>query len=204
MHIEFHVEERSAEAALNNVVPRIIDPEHTFVIHAYQGKPDLLKSLPSRFRGYAKWLPNDWRIVVLIDEDRQDCRQLKWDMERTALDAGLVTRTTASPCSTIQVVNRIAVEELEAWFFGDADAVRTAYPRVSKTFERRVPYRDPDGIKGGTWESFERLLQRAGYFRGGLAKIEAATAISKHMDPSRNSSRSFRLFRDALVELVCP
>ena len=202
MHIEFLLEEPSAEAALRHLVPKIIGTEHTFAAHPHQGKRDLLQSLPNRLRGYARWLPDDWRIVVLIDEDRQDCRELKARMEQAARAAGLATRGAAPATSRIQVVNRIAVEELEAWFLGDADAVRAAYPRVPATFERRVAYREPDAIRGGTWEALERLLQRARYFAGGLAKIEAATAISRHMDPTRNTSRSFGAFRSALAELV--
>ena len=57
------------------------------------------------------------------------------------------------PQLSFQLVNRLAVEELEAWFFGDVDAMATAYPRVPRTLAQRAPYRDPDRIKGGTWEA---------------------------------------------------
>ncbi|MBI3766152.1 MAG: HDIG domain-containing protein, partial [Ignavibacteriales bacterium] len=33
-------------------------------------------------------------------------------------------------------------------------------------------------------EAFEKILQKASYFKGGLRKIEAARAIASHMDPS--------------------
>ena len=59
-----------------------------------------------------------------------------------------------------QVVNRVAVEELEAWYFGDWEAVRAAYPRVSANTPQRQGLRDPDGIAGGTWEAFERVMQQ--------------------------------------------
>jgi len=77
MHIEFLLEEPSAEAALLNILPKILEQNITFAIHPYQGKQDLLKKLPDRFRGYKTWLPEDWRIVVLIDADDEDCRGLK-------------------------------------------------------------------------------------------------------------------------------
>jgi hypothetical protein len=76
-----------------------------------------------------------------------------------------------------QLVNRIVVEEIEAWYFGDWEAVRSAYPRAAPTVPNRQGFRDPDAVAGGTWEAFERLLQRHGYFKGGLAKIDAARAI---------------------------
>lgn len=46
------------------------------------------------------------------------------------------------------------------------------------------------------------MLQNARYFRGGLAKIEAARTIAAHMDPARNRSRSFQALRDVLVEMA--
>ena len=72
----------------------------------------------------------------------------------------------------------------------------------SPTVPRRQAYRDPDGIRGGTWEAFERVLQAAGYFRTGLRKKEIARTIAPHRVPSRNTSRSFRLFRDTMLELA--
>jgi len=104
--------------------------------------------------------------------------------------------------SRFRVLNRIAVEELEAWFFGDVEAINQAYEGVPLTLGTKSAYQDPDAIKGGTWEAMERELQRAGYFKGGLAKIKAARAISANMVPSRNRSRSFQLFRKGLLDIL--
>lgn len=200
-HIEFLVEEPSAEAALQNIVPRIIAGGFTFQVHPFKGKPDLLKRLPDRLKGYAQWIPADWRIVVLIDEDRQNCKGLKARMNGEAKRAGLKTKSAAGGSGAFHVLNRIAVEELEAWFFGDPKAIAAAYPRVSPNLGAREPYRDPDAIKGGTWEALERVLQRAGHHLGGLEKIRAARDISRHMDPGRNRSKSFSVFRAGLLHL---
>ena len=115
MHIEFLVEEPSAEAALHNLVPMICGSDISFDIHAFRSKSDLLAKLPLRLKSYRKFLPPDWRIVVLIDEDRQDCIALKDVLEDAAIQAGLITRCRARGGSRFQVLNRIAVEELEAW-----------------------------------------------------------------------------------------
>jgi len=93
------------------------------------------------------------------------------------------------------------VEELEAWFFGDVLAIHQAYPRVSPALAKKSAYRDPDAIKGGTWEAMERELKMAGYFKSGLAKIKAARAISANMVPSRNRSRSFQVFLSGLLDI---
>jgi len=72
------------------------------------------------------------------------------------------------------VLNRIVVEELEAWFFGDIEALATAYRAFLQTSARKPIIGIPTLSVGGTWEALERVLQRAGYFGGGLSKIEVA------------------------------
>jgi hypothetical protein len=202
MHIEFFVEEPSAEAALQEIIPRLVNPEISFRVHPFEGKPDLLKKLPDRLKAYRGWLPEDYRIVVLVDEDRQDCRRLKRQLEGMSLRAGFFTKTEPGPRGAFQVANRIAVEELEAWFFGDPEAIVTAYPRVPAKFAHGRRFQNPDAIQGGTAEALGRVLQRAGYHPGGLGKVQAARDIARYMDPARNRSRSFRHFRDALEQLV--
>jgi hypothetical protein len=202
MHIEFLVEKPSAEAALRSLVPMICGSDISFDIHAFRSKSDLLAKLPLRLKSYRKFLPPDWRIVVLIDEDRQDCIALKNLLEEAAMEAGLITRSRARGGFRFQVLNRIAVEELEAWFFGDVRAIHQAYEKIPITLATKSAYRDPDAIKGGTWEAMERELQKAGYFKGGLAKIKVARAISANMEPSRNRSRSFQIFRQGLLNII--
>ncbi len=191
------VEEPSMEAALEHLLPEMLE-DIDFEIRRFQCKDDLLKKLPSRLRGYSYWLPEAWAILVLVDRDDDDCLQLKQQLEDMAVQAGLITKSTAGCGIRFQVANRIAVEELEAWFFGDWQAVKTAYPRVSKTVPRKAAFRDPDAIAGGTWESVERVLKRAGYFKSGLRKLEFAREVSRHMDPVRNTSASFQAFRQAI------
>ena len=199
--VEVLVEEPSAEAALEVLLPRLLG-EIPFAIHSHRGKPDLLAKLPSKLNGYAGWLPDDWRILVVVDCDAEDCRALKQSLEQVAARAGLRSRSAAGGAPPWAVVNRIAIEELEAWFFGDWPAVKAAYPRVDPGIPRKAPYRAPDRIRGGTWQALERVLQDAGYFKTGLPKIEAARAIAGHMDPATNSSPSFRAFRDAVAEMA--
>ncbi len=199
-HVEVLVEEPSMEAALRALLPRVLG-EMSFGVYPYQCKDDLLKRLPERLRGYSSWLPDDYRIIVVVDRDDQDCHRLKRNLEKITNDAGLRSRSSVGHPG-YQVVNRIVIEELEAWYFGDWDAVRTAYPRVPDTIPNQANYRDPDAIAGGTWEAFERVLKRAGYFQTGLRKIEAARAIAEHWRLEGNRSRSFRVFLDVLQELT--
>ena len=82
------------------------------------------------------------------------------------------------------------------------EAVRAAFPGVPASVPRQAAYRDPDAIRGGTWEAFERVLQRAGHFRSGLRKVEAARKVAANWEPDRNRSASFVALRDALWQLA--
>jgi len=123
-------------------------------------------------------------------------------LERAAVQAGLITKSGVSSDSRFQVLNRLAIEELEAWFFNDIQALHTAHPRISLNLENRARYRDPDSIIGGTWKALERELKKTGYFPGGLSKIKAAREILRFMAPERNRSRSFQVFRQGLIEMI--
>lgn len=199
-HIEFLVEDRSAEALLRALLPTLFR-DLSFEVYPSRSKEDLLNNLLRRLRGYSSWLPKDYCIVVLVDCDDASCRALKEKLEGMSKAAGLVTRTSAQG-RQYQVVNRLAVEEIEAWFFGDWQAVCAAYPGVNPNVPQKSKFRDPDRIKGGTKEALERLLQDAGYFTTGLRRIELARTVAEHMDPQRNRSRSFRNFWRVVTELA--
>ena len=92
-HLELLVEEPSMEAFLRTLLPRLLAPGFTFEVHVFQGKRDLLSKLSARLRGYQRWLPPDYRLVVLVDQDDNDCRVLKKRLEHAATTAGLASRT---------------------------------------------------------------------------------------------------------------
>lgn len=196
-HVVFLLEEPSLEAALAELLPEMLG-DISFELHQFGGKARLLDRLPNRLAGYASWLPPTHRIVVVLDRDSDDCMELKQRLVESAHQAGLKPKEGAG---TWQVAYRLAVEELEAWFFGDWQAVQQVYSRVRPTVPQRAGFRDPDAIKGGTWEALQRILQEAGYFPGGLAKIEFARAVSTHMEPERNTSGSFGALRSLLAGL---
>lgn len=201
LHLVFLVEEPSSEAFLRALLPRILPDDRSFDIHPFQGKADLLGKLEARLRGFAAWLPDDWRLFVLVDRDDEDCVDLKSRLEAIAERVQLRSKTR-SRTGTWQIVNRLAIEELEAWYFSDWKGVRAAYPKASSTIAGKQGFRNPDAVAGGTWEAFERIMQKHGYFTTGLRKIEAARSIGGHFDPTRSSSQSFRCFRAAIAEAL--
>jgi hypothetical protein len=192
------VEEESAEAALSTILPNLL-PESAFQIIRFQGKQNMLRNLPARLRGFASWLPENWSILVLVDRDNDDCRELKGRLEAMARDARLSTKSSVQAGARFQLAIRIVIEELESWFFGDWEAVREGYPRVSPTIPNKERFRVPDEVSGGTWEAMEQVLQRAGYYKSGLSKIELARTVAQHMDPAKNRSHSFQVFHEAIM-----
>ncbi|MDQ3577656.1 MAG: DUF4276 family protein [Actinomycetota bacterium] len=197
--VEILVEEPSAAKALDLLLPKIV-PGVPYFIREFRGKDMLLKELPARLRGYAGRLRQGaLRVVVLVDRDDDDCGILKDRLNRHAWDAGLSTSWTGGQ---VQLLNRIAVEELEAWFFGDVPALCLAYPRVPASLGEQAKFRDPDAIAGGTWEALERLLMKHRYHVSGLRKLQAASEIASFMDVENNRSKSFQVFRDGLRRLV--
>jgi len=198
--LEVLVEEPSAARALGILLPRMV-PEAGFEIREFSGKAALLKALPVRLAGYAarlKW--EQLKVAVLVDRDDDDCLVLKQQLQDFAANAGLTTRAIDS--DNFQVLNRIVVEELEAWLLGDAEALNRAYPRVPISLANQARYRDPDAIRGGTWEALEAVLVKHGYHRSGLRKMQAATDIAQHMNVESNRSKSFQVFRDGVRSLV--
>ena len=87
-HLEVLTEERSMERFLNSLLPRILPADSTFSVHSFRGKRDLLKNLRNRLSGYSKWLPDNYRIAVVVDRDNDDCKLLKEKLESMANDAG--------------------------------------------------------------------------------------------------------------------
>jgi len=68
---------------------------------------------------------------------------LKQELEETAIKAGFMIKYLAKSKKKkkYQLINRIMIEELEAWFFGDIPALTKAYPKVSKNLNQNAKYR---------------------------------------------------------------
>lgn len=91
---------------------------------------------------------------MLVDRDQDDCHQLKATLEKIAEEAGIITKT--ADLAHYHLINRIVVEEIEAWFFGDVAAICQAYASVPASLANRANYRIPDEIKGGRYEQYGR------------------------------------------------
>jgi len=202
MHVDFLLEEPSAEAALNQLLPRLL-PNDTWHCIPHRGKDALLMRLPALLKNYARRFGHEpeLRLVLMMDADA-NCKKAKQKLEKLAADAQLLTKTTAPSGQPFRVVTRLAIAELEAWFLGDRSAIQSAYPRVHPHHFKGL-LREVDALPDA-WETLHRVLQRGGYYTTGYLKREAAEAIAAHLDladPARNTSPSFHYFCASLAAL---
>ncbi|SOD60617.1 protein of unknown function [Streptomyces zhaozhouensis] len=201
--LEVLVEEESASEALKPLLSRILAGWEVRVrVHPFRGKPDLLKKLPNRLRGYAaaRRRGEDIRVVVLVDKDGDDCKALKQQLDVIARKAGLVPRVAKGADGAFHVLNRIASRELESWYFGDWDAVREGFTKVPAEPPRA--YRgNPDVPAGKCSDAFERVLRSCDTRIA--SKTEWGRRIGPHLDcAGKNRSPSFRAFVDGVRDIV--
>ncbi|GAA4356003.1 DUF4276 family protein [Hymenobacter saemangeumensis] len=219
MHVEFFVEEFSAKVALEAFLHHLLPPPHSFAVFNMNSKEQLFIKLPQRLQGYATMINSggydDLRVVVLVDRDDDDCRDLKQQLDAIAAGNNLVTKTEAERLAgapaPFQVLNRVVCEELESWFFGDPVAIKTAYDNLHDNHFRHKDLLKPDAIAGGTAQALLRTFNNAGYFKeyanskhklGNRWKADAAKAIGEHLHPDRNNSPSFQALVDGIRSLI--
>jgi hypothetical protein len=216
MHFEILVEDMSGKTALEILVPKIIDTEqHTFNIHPYKGighipknltsksdpkKRILLDQLPRFIRGYGSKFdgyPSDYHAVLIIICDLDERCLSSFRQELLICLDSCVPKPKTHFC--------IAIEEAEAWYLGDLEAVKTAYPNAKQAVLNS--YINDDIC--GTWEKLadavysggSQKLSRLRYQEVGKQKAIWAEKISPFMDIDKNQSPSFCYFRDRLRHL---
>lgn len=174
-------EEPSMRVVLQEVIrrgfPGKIEHQDWKVV-AYSGKSDLEKRFTITMRGW------DWEspvFIVMRDNDGGDCAHLKRRLVSLASPTGREFRV------------RIVCQELESWLIGDAEAVRSAYPRCSFSNDQ-ARYRDPDLLTNAAQELHK--------LTGDRTKERRAGRIAPHLSPDRNRSRSFQVLFRTLNEFL--
>ena len=182
MTIVFFLEEPSAKALLEGLLPRLLPQHVTLRFVVFEGKQDLENQIVGKLRGWR--LPNS-KFVVLRDQDSGDCRKIKAKLRDKCLSAG-------KP----EALVRIACRELEAWYFGDLAAVQRAISPPSLSHHSgKAKYRDVDKIESPACEL--RAITAQTY-----QKVSGSRAIGPHLSLTANSSRSFQVFIDGVKQLV--
>ena len=183
INLVFMLEEESAKHLLKEILPRILSEFQsvTYELIPHQGKGDLQKSIPIKIRA---WLTPNTFFIILHDQDSHDCRKLKQKLKQLC-----VQNNKHEP------LIRIVCQELEAWYFGDLDAVEKAFPpfKANKYKDKRR-FKNPDAISKPS-DELKRIVR-------GFSKGIAAREIPRHMNIDKNTSASFNHLISGLQNLV--
>jgi hypothetical protein len=185
-HIEFLLEERSMMLALRTILPRILPEgyalDRNVFLRPHNGKSDLQKSIPAKARVFSSF-HRPARIVIIHDQDSNDCQKLKADL------LNLVKQNGNCPA-----LIRIACRELEAWYLGDMDAVQKVYPKFKAAQHRSsAKFRNPDKVNASA--ELQRLIE-------GFQKGFAAREIPQYLEIEKNNSPSFSAFVTGLRQFL--
>ena len=184
INLVFMLEEESARYLLEELLPRILSDFQqsvTYRLIPHRGKGDLQKSIPIKLNA---WLAPNTFFIILHDQDSHDCKQLKQQLKRLC-----------DQDNKHEPLIRIVCQELEAWYFGDLDAVEKAFPSFkANKYKNKRKFKNPDTInKPGD--------ELKGIVRG-FSKSIAARKIPKHMSIEQNTSTSFNHLISGLLNLV--
>jgi hypothetical protein len=115
----FLLEEPSAKALLESLLPRVLQEGTHCRFIPFEGKQDLEKQLMRRIRGYQN---EQARFIVLRDQDSHpDCKAVKAKLLELCEQSGKAARCLV----------RVACRELETFYLGNLQA-------VEKLWELRV------------------------------------------------------------------
>lgn len=187
MRIEFLLEEYSMKVFLENLLPRILPThiklnEHYF-IRAHEGKSDLKKSIPKKIQAFNS-LNTPVGIVILHDQDSNDCILLKNELLSLCNASG----------SNVKCLVRIVCRELESWYLGDMEAIKSAYPKFKpEKYKNRSKFRNPDNLN-----AFLEIKKILPFFQ----KVEGARNISPYINTSNNKSASFLHFIGGITKFI--
>jgi hypothetical protein len=175
----FMLEEPSMKVLLEVLLPRLF-PELDILCVTHEGKSDLEKSLPRKLKSWQ--VPED-RFVVVRDADGSDCKALK--------DALMAVCSESGRSDTLI---RIVCQELEAWYFGQPEALATAFGNDSlRALGGRARYRNSDSI---VWPA-KQLSDLCTEFQ----KVDGARRIAHHLSYPQNVSPSFRAFIEGVANV---
>ncbi|MBI2567155.1 MAG: DUF4276 family protein [Candidatus Schekmanbacteria bacterium] len=172
----FLLEEESAKAMLESLLPRILHPDIRPRYVPFEGKQDLERQMVRRLRGYAN--PHA-RFIVLRDQDSApDCGAVKEKLIERCQEAGKAGKTLV----------RIACTELQAFYLADLRAVEQGLGLDKLASQQgSAKFRYPDGLAN---PSKELTTLTAGEYQ----KVSGSRSIGRFLDPANERSPSFRSF----------
>ena len=181
--IVFLLEEPSAAAMLEGLLPKVIPADLFPRYITFEGKQDLERQLVKRLSGYRN--PHALFVVMRDQDSQPDCKAIKRDLKKLCAKA---KRTAA--------LVRIACQELEAFYLADLAAVEQGLglSGIASQQDKRK-FRDPDKIVSPK-EELKRLTKQR------YQQVEGSRAIGQCLDPNNRRSRSFMHLVSGIRKLV--
>ena len=170
----FLLEEESAKAMLESLLPRFLHPEIHLRLISFEGKQDLEKQMVKRLRNFVNPYA---RFIVLRDQDSApNCITLKARLTERCVQSGQADKTLV----------RITCTELETYYLADLLAVEQAL-ELTKLSRKQgaAKFRNPDHLSNPSKE-LTTLTQ------GKYQKISGSRLIGKFLDPRNERSPSFK------------
>lgn len=177
------LEEESARAMLESLLPRVLDPSIRCRLIAFEGKQDLERQLTRKVRGYQN---RSARFLVMRDQDSApDCRQVKGNLLKLCSAAG------RDACCKV----RIACRELETIYLADLAAVESVSGiRGLAGHQSKRKYRDPDAL-GNSKQELKKLTD------GAYQEVSSSRELGKVLQLDNARSSSFRQLLAAIRSL---
>ena len=169
----FLLEEPSARALLETLLPRLLHPTITPRLIPFEGKQDLEKRMVSKLRGY---INPEARFIVMRDQDSApDCHPVKARLLAKCAEAG------RAPVSLV----RIACRALETFYLADLLAVEQVGLRNLHSQQASAKYRAPDYLESPDQE-LGKLTAQA------YQKVRDSRALGGLLDIGNERSHSFK------------
>lgn len=170
----FLLEEASAKAMLESLLPRLLDPGIATKLIPFEGKSDLEKQMVKRIKGYIN--PHA-RFIVMRDQDSvPDCSVLKNALLAKCIESG------RQPVPLV----RIACRELESFYLADLAAVETAMDIKGLVKQQgKSKFRSPDYLSSPSKELATLTRQR-------YQKVSDSRIIGQYLDVNNQRSASFK------------
>jgi hypothetical protein len=192
------------------LLPKLLGDAATYRIRSYKGighipknlqsnndvgKRLLLNQLPRLLRGYGK-VPHIEYVIIICDLDNRNKKQFLTELK------GVLDACNPKPNTRFC----LAIEEFEAWYLGDFNAIRKAYPKARNSILNKYVNDDIcdtwELLADAVYKGGSRALTKEGWQAVGKQKSIWAQKISPHMNVEDNDSPSFQFLRTKIRQCI--
>ncbi|WP_108645478.1 DUF4276 family protein [Polynucleobacter rarus] len=170
----FLLEEESAKAMLEGLLPKVLHKSISPRFIVFEGKQDLEKQMVNRIRFYMNTYA---RFIVMRDQDSAP--------DPTTIKSSLMKKCEQSGKDSLTLI-RIACRELESFYFGDLASVESGLGIEGLVkYQNKAKYRNPDDIHSPGNELMKITKNQ-------YQKVSGSRAIGPFLEVTNQRSTSFK------------